>query len=140
VRGRGRVHPCAAGAVPKALVLAPWRTVLCCGRRLGGLLMSVATCTVYQVSRLAPVSGGMCGQLRDVQRADVEVIVFKQTTRVAQIGCRQILGKRAIVLCFVSGGALRNGLREEGWLLRRREGVDRSEGGAGFSRSSAHGL
>jgi hypothetical protein len=143
VRGRRRgrpVRPCAAAAVPKALVLAPWRMVLCYGVCLTGLSIPVVTCTVYLVSIFGPISGGLGARMRDAQRADVDVVVLKQTARVAQMGCRQILCKRTLVICFVSSGALRSSLRVEGRLLRQRESVDRSEGGAVFARSSAHGL
>jgi hypothetical protein len=70
----------------------------------------------------------------------VDIVVLKQTARVAQVGCGQVLCERAVVVCLVSRVGLCSSVRGKDGLLRRREGVDRSEGGAGFAGGVAHGL
>jgi hypothetical protein len=125
--------------VPEVRVLAPWRRGVCCGRCLRGRSMSAATGTVCQVSRAAPLLVGW-GRLGDARRTGVGVVVLKQTARVAQVGCRQVFCERAVVVCLGLRVRLCSRARGKEGLLRRRKGVDRSEGDAGFARGTAHGL
>lgn len=77
--------------------------------------------------------------MSDLLRAVGEIVAFEETAGVAQVRGGPLLYERAVVIWVVSRVTLRSFRLEDG-LLRRRQGVDGSEGRTVFSRALAHGL